>query len=232
MKRNLSSIYFKKSTSDKRMKTNSESDNGENNDILKNLLFNEDDKIYMNDNHVYFYDDVSQDTVDKVKKLMRKYYNKTMELMGICTIIKVVPKPLFLHIFSPGGEVYAGLSLYDFIIEYKKVIEVHTIVEGMVASAATFFSIAGTKRYVAPNAYMLIHQLSTMLGGNYEQIKDEFNNNEKIMEKITTIYTLHTKINRKKLSEILKHDINWDAEECLRNGLVDEIKLIDTFNDI
>ena len=45
------------------------------------------------------------------------------------------------------------------------------------------------------------------------------------------IYKTHTKINKKKIPNILKHDLTWDANECLTNGLVDEIKLIDVFND-
>jgi len=51
------------------------------------------------------------------------------------------------------------------------------------------------------------------------------------MDKIMDIYKKHTKISKIKLPEILKHDLNWDAAECIANGLVDEIKLIDIFND-
>ena len=138
---------------------------------------------------------------------------------------------MYIHIFSPGGCAYSGFSLYDFIIEYKKYIKVYTIVEGLAASAATFISIAGTKRYITPSSYMLIHQLSTFMGGNFEQLKDEFDNSKKCMDKIIEIYKAHTKITVKKIPKILKHDLNWSAEECLRNGLVDEIKLVDIFND-
>ena len=43
------------------------------------------------------------------------------------------------------------------------------------------------------------------------------------MERIKQIYREHTKIPTKKLNEVLKHDLWWDAETCLKYGLVDEI---------
>jgi ATP-dependent protease ClpP protease subunit len=199
---------------------------------IPGLFDKPDDKlIYLKDNHLYFHTDVSEESVDEVKKLMRTYWNKFSKIAKKHSCVEFKPKPLYIHIFSPGGCAYSGFSLYDFIIEYKKKIPVYTVVEGRAASAATFISVAGTKRFMTPNSYILIHQLSTFFGGNYQQIEDEFTNSKKCMDKIMEIYKTHTKINKKKLPGILKHDINWDAEECIANGLVDEIKLIDIFND-
>lgn len=213
--------------------SNDEDNDDETNPLVLPIKSKKEDNhlIYLKHNHLYFHTEVSEDSVDKIKKLMRQYWNKilTVKKTHECVVFK--PKPLYLHIFSPGGCVYSGLSLYDFVIEYKKKIPVYTIVEGMAASAATFMSVAGTKRYITPNSYMLIHQLSTFFGGNFEQIQDEYINSKKIMEKIIQIYKSHTKINKKKIPNILKHDLNWDAQECMTNGLVDEIKLIDIFND-
>lgn len=200
--------------------------------ILPNIFKQDDDAlVYLKNNHLYFHTEVTEDSVDKVKKLMRQYWNKVSQIKRTHECAEVKPKPLYLHIFSPGGCVYSGFSLYDFVLEYRKKIPVYTIVEGMVASAATFFSIAGTKRFITPNSYILIHQLSTIIGGNFEQVQDGYDNSKKSMEKIMELYKTHTKINKKKIPNILKHDLNWDAKECLRYGLVDEIKLIDIFND-
>ncbi len=199
--------------------------------VLPDLFSQQDDKIYMKENHLYFHTGVDEDSVDSVKKLMRSYAIKFNRIRKTHSCVKIDPKPLYLHIYSPGGDVYAGLALYDYIMEYREHIPVYTVVEGLAASAATFISVAGTKRFITPNSYILIHQLSTFFGGNYQQIEDEFENSKKCMDKIMEIYKLHTKINKKKLPRILKHDLNWDANECIANGLVDEIKLIDVFND-
>lgn len=203
-------------------------DDGESNE---ELFENHEENIYIKDNHLYFHTDVNEKSVDKVKKIMRTYWDKYNTIKKSNSCNEFIPKPLYIHIFSPGGCIYSGLSLYDFIIEYKKKIPIYTVVEGRAASAATFLSIAGTKKFITPNSYILIHQLSTFFGGNYQQIEDEFTNSKKCMEKIIDIYIKHTKINKKQLPGILKHDLNWDAFECVKYGLVDEIKLIDVFND-
>lgn len=191
----------------------------------------DDSLIYLKENHLYFHVEISEESVDEVKKLMRQYWNKYNKITKTHLCVEYKPKPLYIHIFSPGGCVYSGFSLYDFIIEYKKKIPVYTVVEGKAASAATLISIAGTKRFMTPNSIILIHQLSTFFGGTYHQIKDEFENTKKCMDKIMEIYKAHTKINKKKLPKILKHDLEWDASQCIEFGIVDKIKLIDVFND-
>jgi ATP-dependent protease ClpP protease subunit len=224
----------KKSKKSKNIINNDDDDNDDNNDQdePKNKTVDKNNDIYILNNHLHFYSDITDKAIDTVKKLMRDYYLSYLNLKKNKNIHNLQIKPLYFHINSCGGSVYAGLNLYDFMIEYMKVVPIYTIVESIVASAATFFSIIGTKRYISPNAYMLIHQLSTFMGGNYEQIKDDFHNTEKIMDQIINIYIKHTKLNKKKIQEILKHDINWNADECLKNGLIDEIKLIDVFNEL
>lgn len=215
-------------------KQTQESDNESDNESpfkIPNLFKEEHEEIYLKQNHLYFHEGIDEKNVDLVKKLMREYLNKYLKAKNSATFATFVPKPLYLHIYSPGGDVHAGLALFDFIIEYDKTIPVHTVVEGMAASAATIISIAGSKRFITPNSYMLIHQLSTYFGGNFEQIKDEFGNCEKIMKQLKDIYASKTRLNRKQLNEILKRDVNWSATDCLKYGLVDEIKLIDIFND-
>lgn len=216
----------------KRRADDEDEEDGESNPLMLPGLFGgEDEKIYIKENHLYFHTGVDEDSVDTVKKLMRSYAIKFNRIRKTHTCVQINPKPLYLHIYSPGGDVYAGLSLYDYIMEYREHIPVYTVVEGLAASAATFISIAGTKRFITPSSYMLIHQLSTFMHGNFEQLKDEFDNSKKLMEKIMDIYETHTSITKKKIPKILKHDLIWDANECAANGLVDEIKLIDLFND-
>ena len=70
---------------------------------------------------------------------------------------------------------------------------------------------------------MLIHQISSGMWGKFEELKDDMDNNELIMKKIKDLYQEYTKIPKNKLSEILKHDLWWDADMCLKYGLIDEI---------
>jgi len=105
----------------------------------------------------------------------------------------------------------------------KSQIKVNTIVDGCAASAATLMSVAGSTRYMKEHSYILIHQLSSIFWGNYEQLKDDMENNHKLMTMIKDIYKERTKIPMKKLNEILKHDLWFNAKEALTYGLIDEI---------
>ena len=116
---------------------------------------------------------------------------------------------------------FAGLSAVDTIQASN--VPVCTLVEGCAASAATLMSIVGTRRAIRKNSFMLIHQLSSGMWGKYEEQKDQMQNNDLIMEVIKGLYDKHTKIPKKKLREILKRDVWFDAETCLEYGLVDEI---------
>jgi ATP-dependent protease ClpP protease subunit len=126
-----------------------------------------------------------------------------------------------LHITSYGGSVIAALSAIDCIQESK--VPIHTIIDGYAASAATLISVHGVKRFIKKNASMLIHQLRSGVWGKMSEIEDDYLNLKKTDELIKKIYLDKTKLKKKDINNILKHDLDWNASECLENGLVDEI---------
>ena len=170
-------------------------------------------------NDIYFYAEVTRTnnlTLNKkIDSLGMKYFNYSNSLnMNIVA-------PLYLHINSFGGSVFAGFSSVDHILNSK--VPVHSVVDGCAASAATIMSVVASERYMHKHAFMLIHQLSAGSWGKYEELKDDMQNNDLIMNKIKDIYKEYTKIPSKKLDEVLKRDLWWDAKTCLEYGLIDEI---------
>lgn len=178
------------------------------------------DRIESLNNDIYFYSEVNRSnnlTLNKkIIDLSNKYRNYSNSLG-----IDPANVPLRLHINSYGGSVFAGFSSVDYILNSK--MPVHTIIDGCAASAATIMSVVGSHRQINKNAFMLIHQLSSISWGKFEELKDDMKNNEMLMKRIKNIYIQHTKIPKRKLAKILKHDVWWDAETCLKYGLVDEI---------
>ena len=73
------------------------------------------------------------------------------------------------------------------------------------------------------NSYMLVHQLSSNFWGTYANFEDEKKNLDLMMTTIKNVYKEYTKQPMKKLDEILKHDLMWDAQTCLDYGMIDEI---------
>lgn len=170
-------------------------------------------------NHIYFYSEVDRDSIFDLIMLIKEVEEEN-RITAIHLGIDIVP--IYLHINSNGGYIYEALNAIDAINTCK--VPVYTIVEGATASAGTLMSVAGKKRYICPNAYMLIHQLSSSYwGGKMSEIEDEYKNLQELMDKIREIYKKHTKIPKKELTELLKHDLYWNSEKSLNYGLADEL---------
>jgi len=175
-------------------------------------------KISKENNHVYFHAEVNRDNIFELIEFIRKCEIDNIVLAHkLCTD----PIPIYLHINSYGGCVFSALTAIDIINACK--VPVHTIIEGATASAGTLMSVAGSKRYIRPNAHMLIHQLSSGSWGKMQELEDDFENNKGLMDRIINIYKDNAKIPKKQLREILKHDLWWNVETCMKYGLVDEI---------
>ena len=186
--------------------------------VLKNLMNRKIDSI---GNHIWFNDDVTNNSVSQLIKIIsgRNFvFEQKKREMFYC---KLKPTPLYLHINSCGGDLQEGMAAVDAIRNSK--IPIYTIIEGEAASAATFLSVAGKKRFITENSVLLIHQLSAGAWGKMEELEDEYENNKFFMEKIYSLYSKYTKISKKELRKIMKHDIWWSADKAIKYGVVDAI---------
>ena len=176
------------------------------------------DYLEIVNNRIYFYSGVETKNVLGLNKAMRELGS---EIQHSAAMLECEPAKIFLHVNSHGGDLFAGLAAMDEIRKSK--VPVISIVDGCAASAATLMTIAANKRQINKHAYMLVHQLSSGMWGKYKEMKDEMENVDNMMKTIREIYLEYTKIPKKKLDEILDHDLWFDAETCLKYGLVDEI---------
>lgn len=179
--------------------------------------------VYMVDNHLYFRTDVSKESIDKLNKEIIAYNRNYDVLKEMHKGYEIKPKPIYLHITSDGGDLFAGFYAVDII--QSSPIPIYTVIEGSAVSAASLMACVGVKRYMTKNSYMLIHQLSSGIEGQYHQIKDNFENDTELMDNIYKIYmdNSNKKLNKTKLKEILSHDKYWNFETCLKYGLTDEL---------
>ena len=174
--------------------------------------------VEMSHNRIYFYSAVTR---PKILKLNKGIFNMNISMLSKTGPLEYEPPPIKLHINSYGGSVFAGLSAVDYILNSK--VPVHTVIDGCAASAATLMSCVADRRYMHRNACMLVHQLSGLMWGKFQDMQDDMENSEMLMEKIKNIYKQYTKIPKKEMDNILKHDLWWEAEKCLEYGLVDEV---------
>jgi len=173
--------------------------------------------LYSQFNHIYFNNDITMESAFELNKELR---NVEIKVKTISISLNIKTEPIYLHLTTDGGLIYAALSVIDCIESLS--VPVYTIIDGYVASAGTLISLAGEKRFMCKNAYMLIHELRGGLWGKMTEIDDEYSNLKKLMNHITKIYIKKTNITKKELEGILKKDINWNLKECIQNGLIDE----------
>jgi len=174
--------------------------------------------LEIQDNRIYYYGPIEEQEMLHLNKAISRL-DKELQIFKVK--YEMDSPPIHIHINSYGGSIFAALAVVDCIRECKT--PVHTHVDGCAASAATLITVAGDKRIMSPNSFMLIHQLSSGVWGNYEEMKEQMQNHDLIMDKMKEIYKTYTKIPDKKLKEILKHDLWFDSEQCLEYGLVDKV---------
>jgi ATP-dependent protease ClpP protease subunit len=174
--------------------------------------------LYSHMNHVYFNDDINNDSVFALNKELRTVETR---LKVISLTHGMEPPPIFLHITTDGGSIHAAFSAVDCIQSLS--VPVYSVVDGFVASAGTLISLSAKKRFIRPNAYMLIHELRSGVWGKMSSIEEEVENLKKVMDHIHTFYLKHTPLTKKQLEKILCKDVIWNAEECLARGVADEM---------
>ena len=176
-------------------------------------------QVLATNNRIYFYSEVNR---PKVLSMNKSLHNIGVSMQNRANILGMSdPGHIYLHINSYGGSVFAGMAATDYILSSK--VPVVTVIDGCAASAATLMSVCGTHRMMHKHSFMLIHQLSSWTAGKYAEMQDDMKNNDLLMKTIKDIYIEHTKIPKAQLTKILKHDLWWDADKCLKYGLVDEI---------
>jgi ATP-dependent Clp protease protease subunit len=174
----------------------------------------DDEDIVCLGNSVYFYAEVSNRSV---LKLLRKLHEASEHAMRHLDASRRV----YLYINSPGGEVFAGFSAMDHI--YWNSVPVVAVVDGFVASAATFLLLGATERKALRNSRILIHQLSASLWGKFTDLLDEVKNTQELMTSVKDLYSSQTHMTERRVDALLRQELHMNAQEALQCGFVDEI---------
>ncbi|MDX2163118.1 MAG: Clp protease ClpP [bacterium] len=172
-------------------------------------------------NHIYFYADVDNESGIKLLRVLHKL-DRELRIVHLLRDDPNIPEvPIWLHVNSYGGSLFTGFSLADQLSMVKS--PLYTVMEGICASAATLIALSGRKRYILPNSFLLIHQLSALIWGTHEQFKDEMTMQQKAMERLVMFYATRTRVSADEVRSMLTHDYWLDAEGALANGFADEI---------
>ncbi len=132
-------------------------------------------------------------------------------------------RDISVYINSPGGEVYAGLAMYDTIKHVKNAVV--TINVGLAASAGSLILAGGTKgkRFSLPGAYTLIHQVLGGTEGQATDVEIAAKHMIRLKEQFAKIIANETGKDYEKVKNDMERDYWMDAKEAIEYGIVDKV---------
>jgi ATP-dependent Clp protease protease subunit len=144
-------------------------------------------------------------------------------------------KDILLYINSPGGQVSAGLGIYD-TMQFIKC-DVSTVVIGQACSMGSFLANAGAagKRIVLPESRTMIHRVSSGTRGTsgtvhvqelqFEDAIRSMEESKKVNRRLTELYVRHNTAGKtyEEMAETMKFDTFLTAQEAVEWGLADKV---------
>nr|DAN98990.1 MAG TPA: major capsid protein [Caudoviricetes sp.] len=128
---------------------------------------------------------------------------------------------LTVVINSPGGDVFAGLAIYNALVNHNGNVTVR--VDGLAASIASVIAMAGDKIIMSPGSMIMIHRPSVCAMGTVDDMEKAKDVLTKIEEGITPIYAKRTGLDEDKIAELLEAETWMLADKAVELGFADEV---------
>jgi ATP-dependent Clp protease protease subunit len=131
--------------------------------------------------------------------------------------------PIQMYINSPGGQIYAGLAIYDTMQMISN--PINTVAVGVTASFGTVLLTAGTpgQRYALPHSTVHLHQPSGGAQGQSTDIEIQANEILRLRAKLNSILAHHTGQPEDKVQDDTERDYWLTAQDAVEYGLVDKV---------
>lgn len=126
-----------------------------------------------------------------------------------------------VHINSPGGDVFAALTMANLLRDQRqeKGRTVEVIVEGLAASAASIIAMGGNPIRMADNALMMIHDPWSIARGNAADFRHAASELDAARDAIVATYRWHSKLSRTELNDLMAQTTYFSATEAVEAGL-------------
>ena len=132
-------------------------------------------------------------------------------------------RDISIYINSPGGSVYAGLTIYDAMQFVRP--DIQTTCVGIAMSMGALLLVSGTKgkRVALPNAKILIHQLSGGFEGQATDIEIQAREVINVKRRLEEIIAEHSGQPLERVSKDMERDYFMSAEEAREYGIIDRV---------
>lgn len=153
---------------------------------------------------------------------------KTKALMAICSdiVAKQKPRTIYFLFSSVGGQVNAGITLYNFLRSLPVEIVMHN--NGSIDSIANVIFLAASKRYAAKHSSFLFHGISWNFAAgaalSFSQLKENLSSFEREESKLVSIIAERTKMSETEVKELFRQGESKDLKFAIEKGVISEVK--------
>jgi ATP-dependent Clp endopeptidase proteolytic subunit ClpP len=136
-------------------------------------------------------------------------------------LAKITASQIDLHINSPGGVVFDGLTIYNLLKQHPA--KITTYIDGLAASISSVIALAGDKVVMSENAHFMIHNPYGVAQGTAADMRKTADILDRLTDSAILAYTGKSGINEDKMRELLDVETWYSAAEALDAGFIDEI---------
>lgn len=130
-------------------------------------------------------------------------------------------KELDMYVNSPGGDVFAGMSIYNILNRHTAQVTAH--IDGLAASAASAIVMAADKIIMPQNATLMIHNASVSIYGQAEKLRTMADELDRINGQLADIYAARTGADKEEIKKWMAEETWMDGNAALEKGFADEV---------
>lgn len=187
--------------------------------------FSDDDFFSDKVQHIYFYSNIDNNSVDSLQKLLMDASKTTLNNSGV----HIMPKPIILHLNSGGGELISTDIFYTLFQTQR--VPLCVMLETLTASAATDLALLAPYRIMIDYSTYLIHDGFGMnLSKSTNKIKSSYQSIHTLVY-YEKLLKRRTKLSNKEIKNFLERDIIISAEYSLEKGIIDRILYLPKINN-
>ena len=130
-------------------------------------------------------------------------------------------RKIHLRVNSPGGNVFDGLAIYNTLLSHGAKITAQ--VDGLSASIASVITMAASEISMGDNAMMMIHNPSTVVGGDAPEMRKMADTLDKVKTSMITSYRRHSSKSVEEIGALMDAETWMTAEETVENGFAEHV---------
>ena len=149
---------------------------------------------------------------DETDMTATKFANELKEANG---------EAVTIHVNSGGGDVFDANTMAELLRSYQG--DSTCIIEGLAASAASYFALTADKVVIGDSALMMIHNPYSFSGGTAEDLRKTADFLDKVKSTIVNQYVRKTGKDEGAISDLMDAETWFTAKEAVENGFCDSI---------